>query len=306
MQSESKKLMSAARSKIKMTVGEKIFACFNALFMLFMVFVCIYPMLYVLFASLSSSTKLMAHRGPLYKPLGFTFNSYIMVLKYPMVLSSYGNTIFIVLAGVSVSMVLTILGGYFLSRKNVIFQKPIMIMIVITMFFGGGLIPFYLTVRAYGFDNSYMALIIPGAVSTFNMMIMRTGFMGIPSSLEESVEIDGGGPLTALVKVCVPLVIPTLAVLTLYYAVDRWNAWFYASVFLRDRNKYPLQLVLREILISNDTNIMTMGSNAADVESIAETAKYAVIVIATLPILCLYPFLQKYFVKGIMIGSVKG
>ncbi|MDR1061506.1 MAG: carbohydrate ABC transporter permease [Clostridiales bacterium] len=278
---------------------------FIGLFMLFMVFVCLYPMLYVLFASLSESGRMMAHRGPLWAPLGFTLASYEKVVEYPMILHGYANTLFIVVVGVALSMALTAAGGFFLSRRNVKWQKPITLLILFTMFFGGGLVPFYLTVRSYGLDNTHWALIFPGAISTFNLLIMRAGFEGIPRSLEEAVEIDGGGPITLLLRVNLPLIKPTLAVLTLYYAVDRWNAWFYASVFLRDRLKYPLQLVLREILISNDTNVLTTGMMAGDIEYVAETIKYAVIIVATLPILCLYPFLQKYFVKGVLVGAVK-
>jgi putative aldouronate transport system permease protein len=285
--------------------GSKMLSLCIGLFMLFMVFVCLYPMLYVLFASLSESGRMMAHRGPLWAPLGFTLASYEKVVKYPMILRGYANTLFIVVVGVALSMALTAVGGFFLSRRNVKWQKPITLLILFTMFFGGGLVPFYLTVRSYGLDDTHWALILPGAISTFNLLIMRAGFESIPRSLEEAVEIDGGGPITLLLRVNLPLIKPTLAVLTLYYAVDRWNAWFNASIFLRDRLKYPLQLVLREILISNDTNVLTTGMMAGDIEYVAETIKYAVIIVATLPILCLYPFLQKYFVKGVLVGAVK-
>ena len=156
-------------------------------------------------------------------------------------------------------------------------------------------------------NNSLWALILPGLVNTYNLIIMRTSFSSIPESLEESARIDGASHWTILLKIILPLSKAIIAVMVLYYAVGHWNSWFNASIYIRDRNKFPLQLVLREILIINDTNVMTQGSGgAADQMSIAETIKYAVIVTATLPVLCLYPFLQKYFVKGVMIGSVKG
>ncbi|MDR1059649.1 MAG: carbohydrate ABC transporter permease [Clostridiales bacterium] len=292
-------------NRIKRSLGDRVFTLLNTFFALFMIFVCLYPMLYVIFASLSESNRLMAHSGPLFAPLGFTLASYERVIQYPMILRGYANTLLIVAAGVAINMALTVMGGFFLSRRGLKWKKPVMLMILFTMFFSGGLIPFYLTVRSLGLDNAYWAVILPGAVSTFNMLIMRTGFQGVPQSLEEAMEIDGGNQFTLLTRVCLPLVKPTLAVLALYYAVDRWNSWFNAAIFLRDRSMYPLQLILREILISNDTNLLTIGTPPSDVESVTETIKYATIVIATLPILCLYPFLQKYFVKGVLVGSVK-
>ena len=180
-------------------------------------------------------------------------------------------------------------------------------MIVVTMFFSGGLIPLYLTVTmTFHLNNSYWAVILPTMVSTYNVIIMRTSFLSIPTALEEAAKIDGAGHWRVLFQVVLPISLPVLAVITLYYAVGHWNAWFNASIFLKDREKYPIQLILREILINNDTASMTQGSSAGDQQSIGESVKYAVVVVATVPILCAYPFLQKYFVKGAMIGAVKG
>jgi putative aldouronate transport system permease protein len=223
-----------------------------------------------------------------------------------MILKGYMNTLYIVVVGVVLNMVMTVLGAYFLSRKHVKWQKPIMLMILFTMFFSGGLVPFYLTVRSVGLENSHWALILPSLVNTFNLIITRTGFEAIPESLIESVEVDGGNHLVILTAICIPLIMPTIAVIVLYYAVDKWNAWFHASIFLNDRIKYPLQLVLREILISNDTSMLTANVDVSDTESVSDTLKYAIIIVATLPVLCLYPFLQKYFVNGVMLGAVKG
>jgi len=286
--------------------SEKVFEIFNIAFMLLLMILCVYPLLYVLFASLSSSSSLLSNTKLLIAPLDFTIDAYIRVFKYPMIVKGYGNTLFIVVVGVTLNMTATILSAFFLSRRNVKWQKPIMMLIMFTMFFGGGLIPFYLTVRSVGLENSSWALIFPSLINTFNLIIMRTGFYSVPVSLEESVEIDGGNYFVILTKICIPLMMPTIAVITLYYAVDKWNSWFHAAIFLNDRTKYPLQLILREILISNDTSMMTSNIDVGDTESVAETIKYAVIMVATLPILCLYPFLQKYFVNGVMIGAVKG
>lgn len=283
-----------------------IFPVINNLILLCLLVICFYPLFYVLLASLSDSSLLMAHRGLLAKPLGFTLLSYAKVFDYPMVLTGYGNTLFVVVMGTLVNMIMTTLGAYFLSRKNVLLQGPVLALILITMFFSGGLVPLYLLVKSLHLDNTLWSLILPTAVNTFNLIILRTGFAGIPDSLEESAKIDGANPWTVFIRIYLPLVKPTLAVIVLYYAVDRWNAWFYASIFLNDRNLFPLQLVLREILILNDTNAMTGGTNVGDVQGVSESIKYTVIIVATLPILFVYPFLQKYFVKGVMVGAVKG
>jgi putative aldouronate transport system permease protein len=284
----------------------KIFNLCNIVFMLAIATVTLYPLLYVAFASFSDSHRLMAHEGLLLKPLGFDVGSYRMVFKNPMILRGYINTVIIVLLGVTVNIILSSVGAYFLSRKNVLWKNAIMIMIVVTMYFNGGLIPFYLTVKALHLDNSYLALIFPVAINTFNLIIMRTSFASIPDSLEESARIDGASHFNILFRIIIPLSKATIAVMILYYSVGHWNSWFNAMIFIRKRELFPLQLILREILIQNDTSNMSIGVDAMDRESVAESIKYAIIIVATLPILTIYPFLQKYFVKGVMIGAVKG
>lgn len=292
--------------KIKRSKSEQAFNVFNIVLMVLLLIITLYPLLYVLFASLSDASALMQHSGLLLKPLGFNVASYKAVAEYPLIISGYINTIIIVVSGVVVSMVLTILGAYTLSRKNLYWGKLISVMIVFTMFFSGGMIPFYLQVKAMGMIDNIWSLIIPSALSTYNMMIMRTAFVGIPSALEEAAEIDGAHPMTILFKILVPLTLPTIAVLVLYYAVGNWNSWFNAMLFIRTPEKRPLQLVLRDLLIENQTDDLTSGIDSADKFSVSETIKYATIIVSTLPILCLYPFLQKYFLKGVMVGSVKG
>ncbi|MBY9085297.1 carbohydrate ABC transporter permease, partial [Paenibacillus sp. HN-1] len=201
---------------------------------------------------------------------------------------------------------ITALGAYVLSRKQVFWNKYFMIMITFTMFFSGGLIPLYLVVKGVGLTNSLWATILPFTISTFNLIIMRTSFQSIPDSLEESAKIDGANQFTILFKIIIPLSMPVLAVMGLYYAVDKWNGWFYASIFLKDRELFPLQLILREILVLGSTDSMSTSANAGEQQQIGETIKYATIMIATLPILCVYPFVQRYFVKGVMIGALKG
>lgn len=289
----------------KTSLSQRIFDIFNVLFMLFMIAICVYPMLYILFASLSDASKLMAHSGMLFKPLSANFEAYKAVFQNPMILKGYMNTIFILVFGVTLNILLTGLGAYFLSQKNVFFKKPITIYIIFTMFFSGGLIPFYLTVKNLGMYNSLLALIIPTAINTFNLIIMRTSFESIPESLKEAAKIDGASHMMIFTKIVLPLSKTIIAVMVLYYGVDHWNAWFNAMIFLNNRDLFPLQLVLREILLINDTNNMVVSQTLSDGIMLSETIKYAVVIVATVPILAIYPFLQKYFIAGVMIGAVK-
>ena len=171
--------------------------------------------------------------------------------------------------------------------------------------FSGGLIPFYLVVRDLGLADTRMALILPTLISTYNLIIMRTSFAAIPVSLEESAKMDGATDFTVLFKIIIPLSMPVIAVMILFYGVGNWNSWFNAMIFLKTREKYPLQLILREIILSSNTDSMTTDVSSADKELVTETVKYATIMVASLPIMCVYPFLQKYFVKGVMVGSLK-
>ncbi|MDQ1912798.1 carbohydrate ABC transporter permease [Paenibacillus sp. GD4] len=271
-----------------------------------LVLVTLYPLLYVALASISDATQLVTHRGLLLKPLGFSLEAYVSVFKNPGILIGYRNTLFILVAGVTINLLMTALGAYVLSRKNVMWNKAFIFIIVFTMFFNGGLIPIYLIVKNVGLLDTLWSTIIPFAISTFNLIIMRTAFMAVPESLEESAKIDGANHFTILFKIIIPLSMPVIAVMILYYAVEKWNGWFYASIFIKDRELFPLQLTLREILIANSTDNMTQGADAGDRFQIGETIKYATIMVATVPILCVYPFVQKYFVKGVMVGALKG
>lgn len=291
---------------IKKTTGERIFTVANILFMIIIILVSLYPIYHVLMASFSNATRLMAHRGLLFRPVGFSTFAYKKVIDNPMILTGFRNTFIVLIAGTAMNMFLTLCGGYFLSRKNVLWRNHIMILITITMYFSGGIVPFYLVVKSLHMDNTLWAMIIPSVMSTYNLIIMRTGFQGIPDGLEEAARIDGAGHMTILFKICVPVIMPTIAVLLLYFAVGTWNSWFYASIFMKKRELFPLQLVLREILILSDTSSVSSSVDMGDVESLTTTIKYAAIIVSTVPILCVYPFLQRFFEKGIMVGSLKG
>ncbi len=291
---------------MKTSLSRKAFVFFNTIFLAILSLVCLYPIIYVVFASFSDSSKLMAHSGLLFKPLNFNMNAYYAVFKNPSILTGYRNTLFILVVGTVYSVTLTSLGAYVLSRRNFLMRNFFMMAITFTMFFNGGLIPFYMIVKKIGLYNSLLSLIIPLGISTYNLIIMRTSFAAVPAELEEAALIDGAGHWTILFKIYIPVSKAIIAVMVLYYGVGLWNGWFYSMIFLADRSKFPLQLILREILIQNDTSSVMSGVGVEDGFSVAETVKYAVIVIGTLPILCIYPFVQKYFVKGVMIGAVKG
>jgi len=293
--------------KAKRSLSEAIFDYGNVLFMIGLIVATLYPMLYIVFASLSDATQLAQHRGLLAGPLGFSTAAYTAVFENPNILTGYRNTIFYVVSGTLISMVLTTLGAFVLSRRGVLWKEPIMFLIVFTMFFSGGLIPTFLLVgRSLGWINSPLALIIPGAIQTYNLIIMRTAFQEVPYELNEAARIDGANDFQILWRVYLPLVKPVLAVMVLFYSVANWNSFFPALIYLRNRDLYPLQLILREILIQNSTESMTTSAATGDMQMISETIKYATIVVATVPILIVYPFLQRYFVKGVLIGSIKG
>lgn len=228
-------------------------------------------------------------------------------MSYNNIGTGYLNTAFVAIVGTCVNMILTILGAYALSRKDIMLKQPIMLMITFTMFFSGGMIPTYLNTKNLGLLDSRWALILPGCINTMNLIILRTAFLGIPDTLEEAAKLDGASDFIVMTRVELPLVKASLAVVTLYYVVGHWNSWFDAMLYIQDRDKYPLQLILREILITNtSSSVSSMGFNMSEMDIYKRLVKYTTTVLATLPILFIYPFLQKYFVNGVMVGSVKG
>ncbi len=282
-----------------------IFNLFNICILSILALLCIYPIWYVLMASLSNGNLIMQHSGLLLLPIKPNIAAYIAVFKNKMILSGYLNTIKILIISLILQITMTSIGAYFFSRERVLFKKPLMFIITLTMFISGGMIPFYQNLRSLHLMNSHWGLILPFMISTYNMIILKTSFESIPKSLSEAARIDGAGHIRILFSIVLPLSKPVLAVMILYYGVGVWNGWFWASTILTDRSMYPLQVILREILLSNDTSVMTQGVSSGDLEAVGATIRYATVIVATLPILCAYPFLQKYFTKGIMIGAVK-
>ena len=293
------------------TAGERIFTVFNTILLVFLSLIMLYPMVYEIFVSLSDPIALSKHRGILLSPQGFSTYAYSWVMGKAEVWTGYKNTLFTIVVGLCFNLTLTAIGAYFLTRKNALWHKPVMVLILITMYFSGGLIPTYLVVNNLHLTNTFWAMIIPGAISIYNVIITRTYFINsIPKSLEEAAELDGANTFQLLIKVVLPLSKPILAVIGLYYAVGHWNDFYTALIYINDKSLLPLQSFLRDLLMSNKMSMANMqGLDAAAMEAkmqLAQTLKYSVIIVSTVPVLCIYPFIQKHFVKGVMIGSVKG
>lgn len=269
------------------------------------IIVTLYPMYYVAISSVSDPGRLSRHMGPLLAPLGFSLSPYRHVFDNPMIGRGYINTLKYMSIGTCVNLVMTILAAFVLSRRGMLWGKLLRMMLVFTMVFTGGLIPFYLVVDRIGLNGHWLAVILPYAFNPMNVIIMRTSFQGVPESLEESAYLDGAREITVLMRIILPLSMPVVAVMILFYGVGHWNSWFSAMMFIKDRQQFPLQLVLREILIVNSTASMLTAESTADKAPMAESIKYATIMVSTVPILLVYPFLQKYFVQGVMVGAVK-
>lgn len=290
---------------MKRTQSERASTALISLVLAVFLLATLYPLVHVLFASVSQPAQLMGHRGPILVPLGFSLQPYEMLFTNAFILSGLLNSLLLIVGGTAFSILMTALAAYVLSKRYARLTKVFSIIVVVSMLFSGGLIPFYLTVKGVGLYNNLLALVIPFALVTVNLIILRTAFEGIPASLDESARIDGAGHFTILFRISLPLVMPMIAVLMLYYAMDKWNGWFYASIFLKDKDLYPLTLILRSLLIDGDNGAMSAGSDSADLMMLAQSIRYAAIVVGTLPVLLLYPFLQRYFVKGSLTGAVK-
>ena len=291
---------------IRKSVGDRIFDTFNTILLLILCFITLYPMWYVLCASFTKNSYLVAHPGAIFWPHGFNVGSYKLAFSHPLILSGYKNILIVLAVSLPINIALTLFCGYFLASKNVLLKKPVLFIIMFTMFFNGGMIPSYLNVRDLGLYNSLWSLILPGAMSVYNAIICRTAIEAVPDSLTESAYIDGANDLIIVFRIILPLIMPTIAVLLLYYGVGHWNAWFNASIYLKDNTKLPIQNVLRSILIANSNILNSAAAENDQVNEFAEAIKYSTIILTTVPVLCIYPFLQKYFVKGVMIGAVKG
>ena len=288
--------------------GEIVFERINEILLGLLALLILYPLLYVISASFSDPAAVIGGRMLLW-PVGFQLESYREVFRNAELMLGYRNSLLIMAMGTVLNLVMTILCAYPLSRRDLYGGGLMMKLITFTMFFSGGMIPMYLLIRELGLTNNWLSLLLPGAVSTYNMIIMRTYFSSsIPFDLQEAATIDGCTNIGILLRIILPLSGPIVAVLGLYYRVAHWNAYFNAMLYISNRKLYPLQLFLREILImSQANNLMDVGSDEMARQVMrGEVIKYSIIVVSSVPLLLLYPFVQRFFVKGVMIGSIKG
>ena len=293
-------------STIYATKSDKVFNIVNTL-ILFVVFLLIaYPLYFVCIASVSDPIKVSSGLVT-WRPVGLTLAGYEKILKFERIWIGYRNTIFYAILGTIIAVSLTVTLAYPLSRKDFKLRNPVMYMITFTMFFGGGMIPTYLVINEMGLLNTIWAVVLPGAISAQHVIIVRTFYQGLPSELTEAASIDGATNFKAFWYIVLPLSKAVVAVIALYVFSGLWNTYFGPMIYLRDQDKYPLQLFLRQILLQNNMEGADIdAATAAEQAQVANLIKYGVIIVASVPMMLLYPFIQKYFVKGVMIGSIKG
>ena len=297
------------RKRYKLSKDDLIFEIVTKAFLTIFVVIVFYPLYFVLIASVTDPVYVNSGDFLLY-PKGFTLMGYERIAQDDRIITGYGNTIMYTLCGTILGVSVTMLAAYALSRKDLPGSRTIMLLFIFTMYFQGGMIPFYFVVNGLNLVNTRLFMILSGSVSVYNIIIARSFLASnISEELRDAARIDGCGNATFFIKIVVPLSKAVTAVIALYLAVSYWNTYFNAMIFLTDEKKYPLQLFLREILLATQTASSSLGmdpSAAMQMEQMGQVIKYGVIVVTALPVICIYPFIQKYFVKGVMIGSIKG
>jgi putative aldouronate transport system permease protein len=257
--------------------------------------------------SISDPLKVSSSSGLILAPLGkATLGGYKLIFQNSAIIRAYGNTLIYVVSSTLIGLILNILAAYIMASRGLLFNKQFSMFVLFTMIFNGGLIPTLVTINKLGLYNTRWAVIIPGALSAFNIIIMRTSFMEIPSEMIEAARIDGASDFTILTRVILPVSKAIIAVIVLFYGVQHWNEWFNASIYLKKNELYPLQLVLRSIVLQSTENAIVADADGADVMIFRPLIKYATIMVSIIPMMIIYPFVQKYFVSGVMIGAVKG
>ena len=293
---------------LKRTRGEKIFAVFNTFGLLLLSVIFVLPIWHVLMGSISDPLKISAHSGLILAPIGqMTLGGYRLVFNNASIVRAYGYTILYVVLSTGIGLILNILAAYVMSRKNLYWGRLFSIIVLFTMMFNGGLVPTFIQIRNLKMLNTIWAVILPSALSAYNIIIMRTSFSGIPEEMLEAARIDGAGHARILLQIVLPVSKAIIMVIVLFYGVLHWNEWFNAAIYLpQARPKYPLQLVLREIVLLSSENSIVADADGQDVMIYRPLIKYATIMVSVIPMMALYPFVQRYFVSGVMIGSVKG
>lgn len=301
------------KNRMKQSFTDSVFDWINVALLALLMLIIIVPLWFVVVASVSNPNEVIRGNVLLW-PKGFTVEGYKVVFAHRSIMRSYGNTIFYTLTGTALNLFMTILCAYPLSRKDLKFRSVFTVFFSFTMLFSGGMIPTYLVVNQLGLINTLWSMILPGAISVWNMLIMKNFFQtSIPESLQEAAAIDGASDVTTLVRIVLPLSMPILAVMVLYYGVGHWNSYFGALIYLTKEELFPLQLVLRNLLNSHsfdanqlNSSFMMDSSAFISMQLLGESMKYAAIIVSSVPVLMLYPLLQKYFVKGVMLGAIKG
>ncbi len=293
------------KNAIKRTRGELIFDIINHIILLVVGLITLYPFWYVLVASISDPDMVAAGKV-LFWPNGFNIAAYEKIMGMKDIWTAYSNTIFYAVVGTSVSLILTFLGAYPLSKRRLKGRKLFNLIMLFTMWFGTGMIPFYLNIKRLALDNNRWGIIIVFAISAFNTILVRTYFESIPDSMEESAKMDGASDWRVLLDIYLPLAVPAIMTIGLYYFVGRWNSFFWEMILLRDASKVPLQVLLRKLVVQTNLSGTDLNINIDIATFNEQTMVYSTIMVAILPMLVLYPFIQKFFIKGIMVGAIKG
>lgn len=292
---------------MKMSRGDRAFVTINVIIMTILCLIIIYPIYYVILASMTDPVIVNSGKPLFYIEKAY-FQGYKTTIAYKPLWTAYKNTILYTVVGTLISLIATIPAGYSLSRKDLPGRRGIIFIFTFTMFFSGGIIPLYLTIRSLGIYNTIWAMVLPTAVSAYNLIVCRSFFeTSVPNELLESAKLDGCSDFTFFFKIAIPLSTTIIAVMALFYATSMWNQFFNALMFLQDDDKMPLQVVLRNLVLMNQANQMGSSADAMITkQKLAEQLKYCIVVVSAAPLLIVYPFIQKYFAKGVTIGAVKG
>ena len=295
---------------MRKSISRLVFEIINALILVILAFLCLMPMWHVLCSSLSDPNWLNSYRGIVWWPHGLNFEGYNLVFENVQLIRGFFNTVLYVVLHLVIGLALSLTGGYVLAKRDVLWRDPIMFIISFTMLFNGGIVPTFINLRNLHMIDTIWAVVLPGSLSVMNLILMRTAFQTVPETLLESARLDGASEMRILWSISIPLIKATIATVSLYLVIGMWNSWFPAAMYLTDRKLYPMQLILREILIVNqDASISAEAMSSLegqDANLYRDLVKYSTIIVSSLPMIILYPFIMKYFKSGVRVGAIKG
>ena len=295
---------------MRKSISRLVFEIINALILVILAFLCLMPMWHVLCSSLSDPNWLNSYRGIVWWPHGLNFEGYNLVFENVQLIRGFFNTVLYVVLHLVIGLALSLTGGYVLAKRDVLWRDPIMFIISFTMLFNGGIVPTFINLRNLHMIDTIWAVVLPGSLSVMNLILMRTAFQTVPETLLESARLDGASEMRILWSISIPLIKATIATVSLYLVIGMWNSWFPAAIYLTDRKLYPMQLILREILIVNqDASISAEAMSSLegqDANLYRDLVKYSTIIVSSLPMIILYPFIMKYFKSGVRVGAIKG